>query len=78
MPARRDTRLVSELEMYIRHKDEWLRGHPGEYVVIKGDQVLDFFPTFERAYSAGAGTWGMDTDFLVKCIVEQEPVFFIF
>ena len=78
MSARQETRLARELEVYALNKNAWLKGHPGQYVAIKGDAVLDFYPTFEAAYSAGAGVWGINTDFLVKQIVEHEPVFFVF
>ena len=78
MPTGEESRLAHELELYRSQKDEWLRRHPGKYVVIKGAEVLDFYPNFEAAYTAGAGAWGVETDFLVKCIVENEPVFFIF
>jgi len=78
MTATQETRLARELEVYALHKNEWLRDHPGRYVVIKGDKVLSFHPTFDAAYHAGASAWGINTDFLVKQIVEQEPVFFVF
>ena len=78
MAKTQETRLSAELQVYALHKDEWLKGYGGRYVVIKGADVLDFYPTFETAYSAGAGAWGMNTDFLVKQIVEHEPVFFVF
>jgi hypothetical protein len=78
MAATEQTRLDAELAVYALHKNEWLKGHPGQYVVIKGDAILDFYPTFEAAYHAGAGAWGLSTDFLVKQIVEHEPVFFVF
>ncbi len=78
MAATEQAKLVVELEFYALHKNEWLKGHPGRYVVIKGGEVLSFYPTFEAAYSAGAGAWGISTDFLVKQIVENEPVFFVF
>jgi hypothetical protein len=78
MTTTEQARLAAELELYALHKDEWLEGYPGQYVVIKGDTVLNFYPTFEAAYQAGAREWGINTDFLVKQIVEHEPVFFVF
>jgi hypothetical protein len=78
MAATEQARLAAELQVYALHKNEWLKDYPGRYVVIKGDEVLNFYPTFEAAYSAGAGAWGINTDFLVKQIVEHEPVFFVF
>jgi len=54
MAATEQARLAAELQVYALRKKEWLKGYPGRYVVIRGDQVLNFFPTFEAAYSAGA------------------------
>jgi hypothetical protein len=76
--AGEQARLASELDFYALHKDEWLAHHRGQYVVIKENSILDFYKTFEAAYRAGALTWGINTDFLVKQIVEKEPVFFVF
>ena len=78
MAATQETRLAGELAVYVLHKNEWLKSYPGRYVAIKGTEVLNFYPTFEAAYSAGAGAWGINTDFLVKQIIEHEPVFFVF
>jgi hypothetical protein len=78
MAAGEQARLATELEFYAHHKGEWLSHHRGQYVVIKDNVVLDFYATFEAAYRAGARTWGINTDFLVKQIAEHEPVFFVF
>lgn len=71
-------RLAIELEYYAQHKAEWLVHEAGHYVVIKDSGLLGFYPNFEAAYRAGAAAYGIDTDFLVKQIVEHEPVFFVF
>jgi hypothetical protein len=73
-----ETRLAEELSSYKRHKEEWLAKHRNKYVVLKGSELLDFFPSFEAAYQAGVNEWGVSNDFLVKQIVEHEPVFFVF
>jgi hypothetical protein len=78
MAAGEQARLATELELYAFHKSEWLRRYPRQYVVIKDEKVLNFFPTFEAAYRAGASEFGLNVDFLVKQIVEQEPIFFVF
>ncbi|HVM93258.1 MAG TPA: hypothetical protein VMT67_10630 [Terriglobales bacterium] len=78
MASAGNIRLAKELQCYTLHKDEWLRRHRDQYVVVRDSTVLDFFPTFEAAYQAGAGAWGLSTDFLVKQIIEHEPVFFVF
>ncbi len=73
-----ETRLSTELEYYAAHKADWLQSHNGKYVVIKGHETLGFFATFEDAYCAGASRLSVDTDFLVKCVVEHEPVFVLY
>lgn len=71
-------RLAVELEYYAQHKAEWLAHKAGHYVVVKDETPLGFYPNFEAAYRAGAATYGLNTDFLVKQILEHEPVFFVF
>jgi hypothetical protein len=71
-------RLATELEFYELRKREWLAQHAGQYVVVRGRDVLGFFPEFVAAYSAGANAWGPDTDFLVKQVLEFEPTFSVF
>jgi len=78
MATGEQARLAAELEFYALHKREWLTQHPGKYVVVKDKTVLDFYPTFEIAFRAGVGAWGLETDFLVKQVVDHEPVFFVF
>jgi len=70
-------RLAAELEYFSQHRAEWLTHKNGQYVVIKASAPLGFYQTFEAAYRAGAETYGLETDFLVKQILEYEPVFFV-
>jgi hypothetical protein len=72
------TRLDAETQLYETHKHEWLQNHPGKFVVIRGNVPLGFFTEFHDAYRAGVERYGIDTDFLVKRIVAQEPVFLVF
>jgi hypothetical protein len=71
-------RLAAELEFYKLNEAEWLQRHSGQYVVLKGSEVLGFYPAFSDAYTAGASAWGAGTDFLVKQILAYEPVFSVF
>ena len=77
MATEQQVRLAVELGYYSQHKAEWLAQKTGQYVVIKDNGLLGFFPNFEAAYRAGAERYGLDTDFLVKQILEHEPVFFV-
>lgn len=72
------TRLSVETQAYEAHKAEWLQNHCDQFVVIKGEILLGFFGDFQDAYRAGVEKFGIDTDFLVKRVVPQEPVFVVF
>jgi hypothetical protein len=77
MTAEQQARLAVELQYFSMHKSEWLASRASQYVVIKENQPLGFYPTFESAYRAGAVSYGLETDFLVKQILEYEPVFVV-
>ena len=42
--------LASEFDYYIRNREKLCGEHEGEYVVIKGGTVLDFFPRPGRCH----------------------------
>ena len=68
MAAEEQTRLAVELDFYAAHKAEWLEQHSGKYVVVQD----------EDAFRAGVGAFGITRDFLVKQVLEHEPVYFVF
>jgi len=78
MAAEEQTRLAVELDFYAAHKAEWLEEHSGKYVVVQDRNVLGFYPSFEDAFRAGVGALGITRDFLVKQVLEREPVYFVF
>lgn len=77
MEREQPTRLAMELDYYAQHVRRWAAEKASQYVVIKNTSVLGFYPDFEAAYRAGAATYGLETDFLVKQILEYEPVFVV-
>lgn len=77
MATNHQSRLAVELDYYAQHAREWVAQRAGQYAVIKNTAVLGFYLEFEAAYGAGAGTYGLETDFLVKQILEYEPVFIV-
>jgi len=78
MAAAPPARLGVEIEVYEAKKSEWLKRNRDQFVVIKGKDILGFFVEFHEAYYAGVEKYGADTDFLVKRVVPQEPVFVVF
>jgi hypothetical protein len=71
-------RLVVETELYETHRAEWLECHRNQFVVVKGNDLLGFFIEFQDAYYAGVEKYGFNTDFLVKRVVQQEPISAVF
>ena len=67
--------LEKELAIY-RAKLPTLKQHEGKYVLIHGDDVVDFFSTYEDAIKAGYQQFKLEP-FLVKQVATTEPVFFI-
>lgn len=47
-----------ELETFLANHDDWRVSHLGEWVLIKGREVLGFYPTFSPAFEAGVALFG--------------------
>jgi hypothetical protein len=70
--------LIEELSWYESNKSTWLGSHSGEFVLIGAKTTVGFFPNYEAAFEAGLEAFGIGTDFLIKQVVEHEPVFVIY
>ncbi len=53
-----------------------LLGNEGKFVLIKGDEVVGIFDTYEAALTAGYGRFGLDS-FLVRQIQQIQQIQFI-
>jgi hypothetical protein len=60
-----------ELKVYEAALARLLPQHEGEYVVIKDEKVLRFFPRYEEALQWAYETFGLDP-FFVKRVAEGE------
>jgi hypothetical protein len=68
----------TELKVFEQHRSDWLRSHPGTYVVIQDEAILDgFFSTYAEAFKAGLAKFGVRRSFLVKQVWITEPVYFV-
>ena len=67
-----------ELEVFQRHREEWFRSHPGEFVAIQDDDIAEgFFGSYGEAFKAGLQRFGVRKGFLVKQVWMTEPVYCI-
>ena len=68
----------TELKVFERHRKEWSLSHPGEYVAIQDDVIVEgFFGTYAEALKAGLQKFGARREFLIKQIWVTEPVYFV-
>lgn len=66
--------LSLETETYEANKENLLAEHEGEYVLIKGTDILGFYPTQLEAIEDGYKKLGC-VDIFVKQIVVVEPIY---
>jgi len=67
--------LEKELATY-QAKLPTLKEQEGKFVLIHGENIIDFFNTYEDALKAGYQQFKLEP-FLVKRVHATEPVFFI-
>lgn len=68
----------TELSVFERYRREWSRSHPGEFVVIQGEEIAEgFFGTYADALRAGLKRFGASHGFLVKQVWVTEPVYLV-
>lgn len=65
--------LERELEFFESKKEEWLKDYKDKFVLIKGEELIDVFSTFEDAYKEGVKRYG-NQPFLIKKVTEEEEV----
>lgn len=65
--------LKKEYQIFLSHQDEFKKEHLNEYVLIKDEQVIDFYPTYKDALRAGLVKFG-DVPFFVKVVTQEEEV----
>ena len=69
--------LRLELDLFEKHRREWLLLHVGKFAVVSGTTVAGFYPDFESAFRAGLRKFGF-RDFLVKQVCAVDPVYVVY
>lgn len=66
--------LERERQFYNENISAWLQQHPGQFVLIKGEELAGIFNTMEEALAEGARRYGL-APFLLRRVEEtREPV----
>lgn len=68
--------LETEVAYFERHREEWLKIHPGKFALIRGEQLESTYDSDGNAYEAGTRLWG-NVPFLIKEILPVDRVHFI-
>ena len=70
--------LEKEFEFYVKNRDAFIdQGYEGKFVVIKDQEILDFFAAYEDALRQGLKKYG-NVPFLIKEISRFERINFFF
>ena len=69
------TELQRELDTYAKSVNDWPE-HTGKFVLIKGDDVVGFYSTYEDAITEGYRRFQL-TPFLVKQVSMIEQACFV-
>jgi hypothetical protein len=73
LPKSMSGQLERETQVFESHVEEWRRSHLGQFVLIRGDEVIGFYPSLEKAFAVGTGRFGLEP-FLVRPIVPKDAV----
>ena len=65
--------LEQEYKFFLSHLEEFSKNHLHEFVLIKGEQVVDFFPSYEQTLRAGLSHFG-NVPFFIEEVKEEEEV----
>ena len=72
------TPLQRDFEVFEQHRKEWAQKHQGEYVVVHAGILAGFHRDYESALRAALQAFGVESQFLVKQVSSEEPVFVIY
>lgn len=62
-----------ELEYYKANKEELLKHHENQYVVIQDSRLIGAYTTEQEAYEAGLREFG-NAPFLIKRVTKEEEI----
>ena len=65
--------LEHEYGVFLSHLNEFLQAHINEFVLIKGEEVVGFFKSYEAALRNGLKRFG-NVPFFIKAVKKEEEV----
>jgi hypothetical protein len=64
--------LAEERRYYDEHLPEWLERIPGRFVLVRGQDLVGQFDTYEEALAEGARRFGL-SPYLVRRVEHHQP-----
>ncbi len=64
--------LEKERKIFEQHVSEWRKDHLGAYVLIKDQNVVDFFVTLDKAFNHGSKLYGLETFFIEQILPDSQ------
>jgi len=64
--------LEKELEYFNKIRGDLLKKDENKFALVKGEELLNTYTTWEEAYSAGVEKFGKEP-FLIKQVLKEEP-----
>ncbi len=65
--------LEQEYKLFLSHLEEFSKAHLNEFVLIKGEEVVDFFASYEKALRSGLTRFG-NVPFFIEEVKKEEEV----
>jgi hypothetical protein len=65
--------LDHETALFDKNVEKWRNTHLGHFVLIRGDEIVGFYQSLEKAFTVGTGRFGLEP-FLVRQIVPKDVV----
>ena len=69
--------LEQEYKFFLSHLEEFSKTHLNEFVLIKGEEVVNFFASYEKALREGLARFG-NVPFFIKEIQKEEEVHYFY
>ena len=71
------TALEQEYNFYNSHRDEFAKTHLNEFVLIKGEKVIAFLDSYEKALRDGLARFG-NVPFFIEEVRREEKAYFFY
>ncbi len=63
--------LEKEIKFFNAHNSEWQKSERGKFALIKGDELVGFYNTYEDALAEGARRFKLES-FLVRLVAAEK------